>query len=151
MASKQIREILDQVRGMHRRMSACFHSIHEQTKDACLKLLTDYMADHESRIDQCIASYESDAAKGVLDTWLQFGDEDEVSERIEHTTFDDSMTPEELVSNALDIQRDLVKLYRELSEATSVPEVEELFSNLITLEENKGRHYTRALSEMMTG
>jgi len=151
MPSKQIREILDQVRGMHRKMSVCFHSMHEQTDDACLKLLTDYMADHESRIDQCIASYESDAAKGVLDTWLQFGDEDEISKRIAHATFDHSMTPEELVSKALDIQRDLVKLYRELSEATSVPELEDLFSNLITLEENKGRHYTRALSEMMTG
>jgi hypothetical protein len=132
-------------------MSACFHTIHEQTKDQCLQYLSDYMADHETKIDQCIASYEDDAAKGVLGTYLQFGDEDEISARIAQMSFDDSMTAEELVTVALDIQRDLVKLYRELSEATSVPELSDLFNSLITLEENKGRHYTRALSELMTG
>ncbi len=151
MPSKQIIEILDQVRDIHRRMSTRFRSMQLVSNDPGLSLLTDYMAEHESKIDDCIAGYESDAPRSVLDTWIQFGNEEEIIKRVEQTSFEDSNTPEHLVQSAFDIERDLVQLFRELSQATSVPEVQELFNSLITLEENKGRHYTRAVSEMMTG
>ncbi len=151
MPSKQIREILDQVCEMHEGMSSCFRSIQEQTDDSRLSLLTNYMAEHEAKFRETLASYEADATKALLDTWLQFGNEEEILKRIEHISFDGLRTPEQLLQTALQIQRDLVQLYRELAEATSVPEVQDLFNNLITLEENKGRHYARAVSEMMTG
>ncbi len=151
MPSKQIREILDQIRDMHREMSCCFQSIQQESGDPQQQLLTKYMSEHEDRIEACISGYESEAEKSVLDTWLQFGNEEEIIKRIQRTSFSDSMTPEQLVQAALEIGRDLVQLYRELSEATSVPELQELFDSLITLEENKSRHYARAISEMMTG
>ncbi len=151
MPSKQVSEILDQVREMHQRMSTCFRSIQQEASDPNLKILTDYMAEHEDKIDQCIQGYESDGQAAVLDTWLQFGNEEEIIHRITKTSFGELRSPEQLVQTALSIQQDLVQLYRELAEATAVPEVQDLFNSLITLEENKGRHYARAISEMMTG
>lgn len=148
MASRQVKDILDHIRACHHKMSEKLTGSGGHQSDERLGLLLKYMARHEQHFDDALADYEKDAAKGVLDTWLPFVNEETLDAALKNIEFRDDMTPDEIVGAILEFDKSLLELYRELASETSIPHVRELFLNLLEMEENKDHQYARSVLDI---
>lgn len=147
MPAKRVREILDEIRGIHGRLADGYESMSQHTGDERLKLLLEYMTRKERDIDESLAAYEEDAAPSVLDTWFQFTNEKELEELVEKASLNDETAPAEVVFESLHIDKALTDFYRQLAEETESVDVKELFASLVALEEGHERQYAKALAE----
>ncbi|QDV20520.1 hypothetical protein Pan153_51950 [Gimesia panareensis] len=85
--------------------------------------------------------------KGVLETWLQFSSDEIIDDAFQEVDLHLGMPPEEIIRNVLLLDTKLVKLYRDLANSAPVPRVQELFVDLIQMEEGKEHQYARILQE----
>jgi len=148
MPSRQVRDILEVIRSIHRGLAHRYEAMSSATDHERFRTLLADMGQHELRIDNALADYEQGAANAQLETWLQFGAEEELQRLIETTDLNATLPPEELVHRAMVIDNALVAQYRELQATTSVPEIEDLFVSLVALQESKQRHYAHAITEL---
>jgi len=147
MPSKQVKDILEHIRSFHHRLSELYEDLSEHGSDERLELLLKYLARHEENFNECLGRYEKDAAKGVLETWLQFAADDTLDEALKHVGLHEDMDVEEVIRCAMSLDRKVVELYRDLADATAAPRVRELFENLIEMEESKDHQYARSILE----
>lgn len=145
MPARQVSEILDAVRSVHRQLAARYRQFDQAATDERLKLLLEDMERRERRFNRCIARYEAEEDPGVLDTWLQFVPEevlhlDRLSERLVEPH---SLT--ELVEETLRINSRLSEAYLALAKQAPTPELQELFTDLANIEERNDSHYVEAL------
>lgn len=148
MPSRQVRNVLDWIRKFHQGLADQLQSFAESAEDGRVRVLFEDMRRREAKIEHSVHDYQRNAPGAVLDTWLQFGSEDELPKQLHADHLDSSATPADIVARVLEIDDVLVELYRELEGSTSVPELDELFASLIALEEGKQHHYAWVLSEL---
>jgi hypothetical protein len=145
MPARQVSEILDAVRGVHRQLAARYRELDAAASDERIKLLLEDMERRERKFDHCIAQYEAEEGLGVLNTWLQFVPEevlhvDHLSERLA-----EPRSLSELVEETLQLNSRLSDAYLALARQAPTPELEGLFTDLANLEESNDSHYVEAL------
>ena len=148
MPAIQVRDILEGVRRIHHQLSERYEALSKIEPDERLDLLLEYMARHEENFNQCLARYEDEAASGILDTWLPFVPDEITSSALEQVEMHAGVSADELIGNALSVDKRLIALYEVLAGSTSVPHVQELFTNLVQLEEAKDRRYSSAICDL---
>ncbi len=102
MPSKQIRDILEHVREFHRSLHDFYEECSEETEDERVKALLDYIGRHEGNFNEALARYEETAARGVLDTWLQFAPDETLNQALKKVEFTPGVSPDEVIQVALD-------------------------------------------------
>ena len=147
MPSKQIRDIFDQVRSFHRKLAKLYEELSEMEQDERLKCLLKYMGRHEEAFENALSQHESSSAKSILDTWVQFADGESLERALAEADIHANMKVEEIIQHALAVDKTLIELYRDLAASTAAPRVQELFSSLAEMEENKDHQYARSLLE----
>lgn len=145
MPSKQIRDILDHVRDFKHQLVELYEKLGQMEQDEKQQLLLKYLGRQEEQIARTLDGYEPELSKGILNTWVQFVD-DEALRTISHDVqVHAGMTPEELIERSLQFDAALVQVYRDVIESTSAPHLQEVFMNLIEMEESKDRQNARSL------
>jgi rubrerythrin len=147
MPSKRVKDILEHIRSFHHRIGDRYANLSEHESDERLVLLLKYLARHEENFNECLGRYEEDAAKGILETWLQFAGDDTLDEALQRVDLTEDMDVDDIIRCAMSLDKKLVELYRGLADATAAPRVRELFENLIEMEESKDHQYARSIRE----
>jgi hypothetical protein len=145
MPARQVSEILDAVRGVHRQLAARYRELDRAASDERIKLLLEDMERRERKFDRCVAQYESKEGPGVRNTWLQFVPEevlhiDHLSERLA-----EPHSLSELVEETLRLNSSLSDAYLALAKQAPTPDLENLFTDLAHFEESNDTHYVEAL------
>lgn len=144
MANIRVREILDQVKAFHRHLAQVYRNLGEEAAQARVKMLLEYMAAHERRLETSLAEYEKGAAEEILDTWFEFTPDLSRCERLETVSLHPEMTVDDVTQAVLSFDRCLGEYYKQLAELSPLPAIGELFDNLMTQEESEGRDAARA-------
>jgi hypothetical protein len=145
MAAVQIRDIFDQIRRYHHQLAQYYRRAGQSSNDEKHKFLLDYMGRHEDRIEEALSDYGVSAGKSVLDTWIQFVPQTSLQAVFDQATISPQMTPDDVVAQALALDRKLIDYYKLLTDSTSAYEVRELFMNLIANEDAKDHQYAKCL------
>lgn len=145
MTYQQVRDILDRVRRLHRRIRDYYQGSADLPHDERARLLLEYMARHEEHVQQCLQSYQDRGADGILDTWIQY-----VPDGPTHEVFDDfqireNMSADEAFALALRLDAALLGMYEQLAGMTAAPRAQEFFRSLLALEKSKESEYARSL------
>ncbi len=150
MPSRQVRDVVDHVRSYHRNLAQQLDALGklEKAANARLELLLNYMARHENNIEKALAKYEVDAEKNVLDTWLKFVPDESLDRALRHLDLHDGMDAEDVLGAVLSFDKSLIELYQELADETPLPEVHELFTDLLKMEDSKDRQYALSVLEI---
>lgn len=104
------------------------------------------MQRREAAMQQVLDHYEADEggagddAEGILDTWLQYVPADEVQSAVARAEIDRDTSVESIVATALEVDRGLVEMHRQLAAQANSERVQELFESLVTLEERDDKH-----------
>lgn len=145
MPARQVIEILDAIRHVHRQLAERYRELDVAATDERIKLLLEDMERHEAAFDDCVAEYEADNDPAVLETWLQFVPEDALSidDIKERLATPGSLS--ELVEETLCLNSSLANAYLTLAKEAPSPKVCELFTDLAKLEESNDCHYAKML------
>lgn len=144
MRFEQVRDILDHAREFHKKLHEFYQQLASQEKAARIKLLLEYLDGHEKLLEQGIANFEQSASEQILDTWFQFTQDDEILKLPETLQLKSYMSVEEVIRMGLELDDRLIKLYKDAVENSEVPEVQDVFNNLLAMEQQEERHLVRA-------
>jgi rubrerythrin len=148
MTFQQTRDILDYVRGFHKRLSDFYHQLSDEVEKPRVKMLLDYMSLHEKHFQEDLAAYEEGAPRKVMDTWFQGTPDRSILELYEDIQIRPDMSLNEVVRLAFEVDDSLIEFFRGMVECTECQEVRELFINLLEAEEQEKHRLTRSVVQL---
>lgn len=143
MRFKTVSEIIEFSRATHQALSRQYAELEQLATNAQAQQLLDHLNRHEQYMAQALGLYEQDAARGVLDTWLQYSPDNypralaDLVDKVRSAGLNDVR---DIVRVALAVDGYLVDMYREVIEKTDVATVRDVFANLLQMEQNQRRH-----------
>ena len=137
MPYNQTKDVLDQARKFHRRLSEFYEDLKENVAEERTRALLDYMSRHETYLDQCLQEFKNQVSDNVLDTYMQYGSSASSAMQIDNFEIKPEMTVDDVFAAAMHFDACLIKFYREMSEKTSNSNVREIFENLLVMEQHE--------------
>ena len=114
----QTRDVLDYVRAFHKRLSAFYHELSDAAENPRVRMLLDYISQHEKHLQEGLAAYEESAPRSVLDTWEQCTADRSVLERYRDIKTHPDMSLHEVITLAFEIDDSLMGYF---SSSTTKP------------------------------
>jgi rubrerythrin len=141
---KNVDDMLELAGSIHRRLKDYYLEIKDRAENARVAMLLDYMGRHEKNIRQVLEKVRRTASKEVLAATFQFEpDELETLEDLTEWEPKPDMSVDEVVATALRFDSIMRDYYRRAAEMSASEQVNELFSNLVQLENRKRRRLVR--------
>ncbi|MCE9616703.1 MAG: hypothetical protein K8T26_20705 [Lentisphaerae bacterium] len=145
--AKSIRQLLDHARDFHHQLSAYCTQLGDQAEQMRVRMLLDYLRQHEDHLESCLASYEANADRKVLDYCMKFSPADVGTKCFKDLTVKPGMSVADVMDAVLQVDECLLRYYRQIAEEATAPEVRELFSQLAKLEQSEERLMARRTIE----
>lgn len=145
MPGRQVIEILDAIRDVHRQLADRYGELDEAATDGRIRLLLEDMRQREQEFDQAVAQYEAGTPASVLEAELDSVPPQGLHINHLRERLAQPRTLEELVEETLLLNSTLCDAYLTLAREAPSPQVRELFQNLARLEERNDCHYARAI------
>lgn len=140
---EQTRDVLDHARSFHHQVAELYHSLENTAEQKRVKMLLDYLQRHERHLEQSLSDYEGEASKQILDTWFQYTLEGDPADLLSEVKVKKDMTVDDVVRLALRLDDYLIDLYRSMVAHSDIPEVKEVFANLLELEQQEEHQIAR--------
>lgn len=145
MSAVQIRDILNSLRNFYVQLAERFAAEEENVNDEQLPYLLEYIADHEEQLAAGIEKFKQSADARLLNTWLQFGAGESLEQILKQVDLHEGMSKYDVLAKALRADGQLIVLYEALAGDSSVPQVQELFESLASMQEARERQLARAI------
>lgn len=149
MRFQQVRDLLDHARLFHRDLSKFYKSLASNEESERVKLLLDYLGRHEKHLEESLSAYEDDAPTQVLNSWFQFTLDESTLKTPESIQIKPHMTIADVIRMSLSLDDRLIKVYKNIAKTAEVPEVREVFENLLQMEEKEKHTLARAALNSM--
>jgi hypothetical protein len=143
MSVEQTRHIIDHTRAFHRMASKYYHRLAESTQRDRVKLLLDYMSEHELRLAHGLAEYEESAPEKILNTWLQSSGTTDAVTLVTDTETVAEMSVDEIVELGIKLSDCVLDVYHDLSIRAEPESVRQVFANLLNMEEKSLQQFVR--------
>jgi len=141
---KQVREFVDFGKHLHGRIKALFDDINEHAQLERVKMLLEFLSRHEEHMEESLARFEKDARSGILEAWLEYSPSLDVEAVMDRFHVSEKPSSDEIFQIAMDFDDTLVKLYREVAEKVNDSRTQQVFQNLLQLEEREKIQVVRA-------
>lgn len=148
MPFNQTREVLNQARRFHQKLSEFYEGLKEAASKERTQALLGYMSRHEQYLDECLAEFQKDVSKSVLDSYFQFESEATKLSKISEFKIKTDMEVEDVVSAAMHFDACLIRFYREMANHTTSQKVREVFENLLVMEEHEQLELSKTMLEL---
>jgi len=145
------RDIVELARQFHGQVADLYERLSGQAEKTRVKMLLDYMSRHERHLAACLGQFETGVSERMLDTWFQFVPADMPHTVLKKVNVNPSMTVDDVVTVAMQLDDFLIQMYRQASDECDSRELNEIFANLLQMEEHEEIRLTRdslALKDM---
>ena len=119
MRFKQLVELLDYVIDCRVAMAKLYERLGHEADSSRVKLLLDYLKQHQNEVAEHTKEYRDSASTGVLETWFKRLDYDDINAELQMVTISSSMDEYQVMDLALELDNkvlDLLQLALEQSE-----------------------------------
>ena len=72
MKFEQVKDIIERAISFHRMIGSYYQQCLEKSINQRLRIMLNYLIEHENQLFEGLQDYSQKAPKNVLDTWLQF-------------------------------------------------------------------------------
>ena len=145
MRFEQVRDILDHAREFHKRLGEFYQNLADHEEAARIKMLIEYLGKHEKLLEQGMVNFEESVSKQILDTWFQFTQDKTILKLPKAMDIKSHMSVEDVIRIGLELDNRLIEFYKDAAENSEVPELKEVFNNLLEMEQEEERHLVRAV------
>ncbi len=145
MAAIEMRDVLERCRRFHHQLSEYYAQAEHDAQAEEVRAVLDLLAQHERRLEGCVALYAREANPAVLGAWFKVAPDDVGKHLLRDIQVRPDATVEEVLSLAQTFDQCLVHMYRELMARTQSDEVREALTGLLALEERGQRRLGHVL------
>ncbi|MFN2289131.1 MAG: hypothetical protein ABR578_12440 [Chromatocurvus sp.] len=149
MEVKTFFDLIDWSRGLHASLAECLAHGASRHQDERAALLLDYLASHESAMEEMVASFERKADPKAAQTYVY--DYIPHSPITTHLVCDDhyaTMDADAIRTEVVDFHEQIISLYQTLVGKAEILEAEELVALLLDMEENETKRLVRQTGRM---
>ena len=143
MSVEQTRNIIDHTKAFHRMASLYYHRLADSTQRERVKLLLDYMSEHELRLAHGLAEYEESAPENILNTWLQSSGTTDAIQLVTDSETVAEMSIDEIVELGIKLSECVLDVYQDLASRAEPESVRQVFANLLSMEEKALQQFVR--------
>lgn len=143
MRFEQTKDVLNHARDFHAKLARFYHSLADETQQERIKLLLDYFSRHEQHLGDSLDRFEDETSTDILDTWIDFSQDKQILRFPADIDIEPDMSVEQVIKIAMQLDECLIRLYRQLVDNTNVPELREIFEELLALEESEKHRVAR--------
>ena len=138
MTVETIKDILELTRRLHANLADKLKCAAKDAQQEKLRMLLDYLSQHEQELSRAIALSEKDTEKAVLQTWCaEYFDKHPFKlETLGNLDFA-NMSTGDVLRSLLAVHDRIIDLYRYLSTRAEVSSTEELLNGLLALEQHE--------------
>lgn len=137
MHYKTVKDVVDYSRKLHLQISKLYQEISQKQTQERVKMLLDYLQRHEAHLEKSLNQFEHDKSQKVLESWLQYAPDQNISDVLETIEINDHMTTDEVIEMALKLDDYFIVLYTDMVENASSSAVKAVFQNLLEMEQQE--------------
>ncbi len=138
MRFKTVNEILDWTADFHGRLAVLFDDAAEEHERQRIRMLLDYIADHETRVRYSLENFEVDGADRLLATWFDKAPEIELPEIPENlSALLEAGRIDAIVEYVVAFHNQMIDIYTNLRDQANNESIEAVFDSLAEIEHNE--------------
>ncbi len=148
MPFNQTKDVLNQARKFHQKLSEFYEGLKDSSSKERTRALLGYMSRHEQYLDECLAAFQKDVSKNVLDSYYQYDSSATKLSQITEFKIKPDMDVEDVVTAAMHFDACLIKFYSEMVNRAPSSAVKEVFENLLVMEEHEQLELSKTMLEL---
>lgn len=149
MEVKTFYDLIEWSRGLHASLAECLAHCASRHQDERAALLLEYLASHESDMEEMVASFERQADPKAGQTYVyDYMPHEPITT---HLVCDDhyaTLDAEAIRTEVFGFHEQIISLYQSLAGKAEIPEARELVQMLLAMEENETRRLVRQTERM---
>ena len=136
MAFETTKDVLDHAREFHTQLSDFYNLLSRKSEKQRVKLLLDYMSQHEKHLEETLSRYEEEVSERILNTWFQNSPPKQVLNTCKEIGIEgkEDLTVDDVIEMAVKLDRCLIDLYKDMIKNAETDEVRDVFKNLAEME-----------------
>lgn len=149
MDIKTFRDLIEWTADLHQNLSICLADCAEKHEQERARALLGYLARHEAELERLVTEFERQGDNKILETMVYDHMADKTIKT--HRTCNDHYTTldfDGICREIFDFHDQVVELYRYLAGRAEIPEAEELFEELLDMEQNESMRLARQVGQM---
>ncbi|BFN37868.1 hypothetical protein [Fidelibacter multiformis] len=146
---KQARDVLNYAKDFHHQLSRYYKTLNDKTDQVRVKMLLDYLAIHEEKLEKNIEHIEENISAKVLGTWFKYTLCEDLRKELSSMIIRiDDMSVEEIIRMAIQLDDCLIRIYKKIAQNSDIPEIRDIFTNLSELEDHEKRRFVMDSTRM---
>jgi len=134
---KQAAEVIKDAEKFHRELAKLYRELLQKSSDSRTQLLLKHMLEHELRMAKNLANYSEVAKHKVMQTWLQYTQEESAKDFIRKLQLSEPPTIKEINNMGRKVDRYFSELYEAVYGAIESAEVKEVFEDLKQIQDKE--------------
>lgn len=140
MTFERARHVLHHIREVHATAAVLYHRTKERTTSARLRMLLDYLATHEQRFEKGLERFERIIPPGAMHAFFQYSpDAEHPPSSLSELSQANNITQDDILEAALELDRWIENLYRQMAENAPTATLREAFRGLQEQQEAEQR------------
>ncbi len=141
----RIRELIDHAVLFHRLLASYFAVLLEHATDSRLRLILDYLAEHEKASEEYLVEYGRAASPDILDTWIQFSSCESKLVELRRILLEKKHDVNDIVDTLMQFYECFIEQFQGFALQAENENAREVFQNIVSHEENGKKQLIRNL------
>ena len=149
MRFEKTRDAIKHAQSFHIRLAKLYEFLATNEIPQKVELLLNYLIKHEKDAAQALGNYEKDSSTGILDTYLQFANDQNILKIPEFETLQTDKSIEYIAELAMRFSDELIELYSQVEQEVDEIQLKEIFTNLVEMQKQEKRILSMNIDRMM--
>ena len=145
---KQAYEVLKDAQKFHLDMAGIYQKMMDDNQDNRTNLLLKHMYEHELRMANNLKNYGAVAASKVMQTWLQYTQEESANHLVKNLYLSDKPSIEEINKLGQEVDHYFSDLYNSVYDSIESEEAKEVFENLKEIQDKERIALSKATNSL---
>lgn len=137
MHFKTVKDVVDYSRRLHLQISELYERLSQETAQARVSMLLEYLKRHEKHLEETLCKFEKDKSQTVLESWFQYAPDQNLDDVLASMEIHSEMDVDDVVLMALKLDDYFIDLYQGMVNDSSSSAVKAVFQNLLDMEQQE--------------
>jgi rubrerythrin len=146
--NQQVKDILEFGRKMHASTQECYASLEQKTDQERIRMLLNYLGRHERKMEENLARFSAESRQKILDAWITHVPQTQIDALLGRCMVLRGASVEEVVRMGIEFDDALIDLYREVAREATLPDVRQVFLDLIDQENQERLRLLQSVNQL---
>jgi len=149
MRFESARDALKHAKDFHQKLVVFYQKLAKDENMPRTQLLLEYMISEEKNLAESLTHYEKNTPSGVLDTWLQYANDQEVLKLPIVKNYPSTQSMDDILELSMKMSDELITVYQMVAEQVDEHKVKDIFNNLADMQWQKQKRISMNFDRFM--